>query len=79
MPERTAAEFIDYGVTSLEKLIESFFPVTEPDKKNEIVTEWNKIKYNMLEWKKRIQTHNNSSDLSKTQLMLKMMLMRKAD
>ena len=79
LPERTAAEFIDYGVTSLEKLIESFFPVTEPDKKNEIVTEWNKIKYNMLEWKKRIQTHNNSSDLSKTQLMLKMMLMRKTD
>ena len=79
LPERTAAEFIDYGVTSLEKLIESFFPVTEPDKKNEIVTEWNKIKYNMLEWKKRIQTHNNSSDLSETQLMLKMMLMRKTD
>jgi hypothetical protein len=41
LPERTAAEFRDYGVTSLEKLIESFFPVTEPDKKNEIVTEFN--------------------------------------
>ncbi|VDI66017.1 Hypothetical predicted protein [Mytilus galloprovincialis] len=72
LPERTDTEFRNYGVTSLDSLMESFYPNIEQDEKNEIVTEWNKIKYNMLEWKKMIIDNNNSSDLSKTQMMLKM-------
>ncbi|XP_063436492.1 zinc finger MYM-type protein 1-like [Mytilus trossulus] len=50
--ERTDAEFRYYGVTSLDSLMDSFYPNIEKDEKNEKVTEWNKIKYNMLEWKK---------------------------
>ena len=80
LPERTDTEFKDYGNTSIEALTEKFYPDAELHEKDEIVTEWNKIKYNLVEWKKDIiDMQDNASDLSKTQVCLKKLLRRKED
>ncbi|XP_062583557.1 zinc finger protein 862-like isoform X2 [Saccostrea cucullata] len=82
IPERDQREFRNYGEEHVITLTEHFFSACDETEKEEINTEWRKMKYHFLQWKKEMTLTDRETDerkLSPTQEVLQRILQRKED